>query len=219
MESRAMRPSRCACCAVVPARVQEQLSLALCRLRRADFSQNAQRSTSRGNRWHCISSTAGLPARTSRWATASASCAATRRRSPRLCAVPSKRDIRHIEQAENIAIPKKDISEPVFHHGQGHTRYRASGNTEMCVATASPRPQGGAGGAWLAGQRQRRGRGRLHLHPCPRKSSCSCSLKTGSAAPAAHPPWRHPFEYKRRAGYKRWHAANNLAVLRTMRGV
>ena len=34
----------------------------------------------------------------------------------------SKRDIRHIEQAENITIPKKDISEPVFHHGTGGVR-------------------------------------------------------------------------------------------------
>ena len=32
------------------------------------------------------------------------------------------RGIRDIERAEDITIPKKDISEPVFHHGPGGTR-------------------------------------------------------------------------------------------------
>src|SRR2546427_3497245 len=59
---------------VVPARSQEQLTGGCAALRRARAG---------GNRWHCKSSIAGWPARTSRWATASASCAATRRRSPR----------------------------------------------------------------------------------------------------------------------------------------
>ncbi|KAB2892598.1 MAG: YeaH/YhbH family protein, partial [Burkholderiaceae bacterium] len=34
----------------------------------------------------------------------------------------SKRDIRHIEQAENVTIPRKDIREPVFRHGPGGVR-------------------------------------------------------------------------------------------------
>ena len=34
----------------------------------------------------------------------------------------SGRDIRHIEQAESITIPRKDIREPVFHHGPGGIR-------------------------------------------------------------------------------------------------
>ena len=60
----------------------------------------------------------------------------------------SKRDIRHIEQAENITIPKKDISEPVFHHGTGGIRDTVHpGNTEHVRGDRIARPQGGAGGA------------------------------------------------------------------------
>ena len=32
------------------------------------------------------------------------------------------RSIRDIEKGEDIAIPKRDLSEPVFHHGQGGIR-------------------------------------------------------------------------------------------------
>ncbi len=59
----------------------------------------------------------------------------------------SKRDIRHIEQAENITIPRKDIREPVFHHGQGGVRDTVHpGNTEHVRGDRIARPQGGGGG-------------------------------------------------------------------------
>ena len=34
----------------------------------------------------------------------------------------SGRDIRDVEQAESITIPKKDIKEPLFQHGKGGVR-------------------------------------------------------------------------------------------------
>ena len=59
----------------------------------------------------------------------------------------SQRDIRNIEQAENITIPKKDISEPSFHHGQGGVRDTVHpGNTDHVRGDRIQRPQGGAGG-------------------------------------------------------------------------
>jgi uncharacterized sporulation protein YeaH/YhbH (DUF444 family) len=54
----------------------------------------------------------------------------------------SQRDIRHIEQAENITIPRKDISEPVFHHGQGGIRDTVHpGNTDHVRGDRIQRPR------------------------------------------------------------------------------
>ena len=59
----------------------------------------------------------------------------------------SGRSIRDVEQAENITIPKKDISEPVFHHGQGGVRDTVHpGNTDYLRGDRIARPKGGAGG-------------------------------------------------------------------------
>lgn len=54
----------------------------------------------------------------------------------------AKRDIRHIEQAENITIPRKDIQEPSFHHGQGVCATPCTrAIPSMCEATALPGPR------------------------------------------------------------------------------
>ena len=59
----------------------------------------------------------------------------------------SQRGIRDMEQAESITIPRKDISEPVFHHGQGGIRDTVHpGNAEHVRGDRIERPQGGAGG-------------------------------------------------------------------------
>ena len=59
----------------------------------------------------------------------------------------SQRGIRDMEQAENITIPRKDISEPIFHHGQGGIRDTVHpGNAEHVRGDRIERPQGGAGG-------------------------------------------------------------------------
>ena len=59
----------------------------------------------------------------------------------------SNRDIRGIEQGESITIPKKDISEPVFHHGQGGIRDTVHpGNKDHLRGDRIARPPGGAGG-------------------------------------------------------------------------
>ena len=58
----------------------------------------------------------------------------------------SSRGIREIEQAERIGIPRKDISEPSFHHGRGGIRDTVHpGNPGYVRGDAIKRPQGGAG--------------------------------------------------------------------------
>jgi len=63
------------------------------------------------------------------------------------------RGIRDVEQGEDIRIPKRDISEPTFGHGQGGAREIVHpGNQEYVRGDRIERPQGGAGRGSGAGQ-------------------------------------------------------------------
>jgi len=56
------------------------------------------------------------------------------------------RGIRDMERGEDIHIPKKDISEPVFGHGPGGTREMVHpGNQEYVAGDQIERPKGGSG--------------------------------------------------------------------------
>ncbi len=58
----------------------------------------------------------------------------------------SKRSITDIDKGEQISIPTKDISEPVFHHGRGgQVNNILPGNKEFIQGDRIPRPPGGAG--------------------------------------------------------------------------
>lgn len=58
-----------------------------------------------------------------------------------------KRSITDMDRGEEISIPRKDISEPVFRHGQGgHQRRVLPGNKEFVTGDRIKRPPGGAGG-------------------------------------------------------------------------
>lgn len=60
----------------------------------------------------------------------------------------NQRNIQDMEQGESISIPTKDISEPVFGHGQGGRRTIVHpGNKEFAAGDRLPRPEGGAGGS------------------------------------------------------------------------
>jgi len=60
----------------------------------------------------------------------------------------NQRNIKDMEQGESISIPKKDISEPVFGHGQGGRRTIIHpGNKEFVAGDRLPRPEGGEGGS------------------------------------------------------------------------
>lgn len=59
----------------------------------------------------------------------------------------SGRGIRDIEQGEDISLPRRDVSEPVFHHGPGGTREMVHpGNKEYVRGDRIKRPDGGEGG-------------------------------------------------------------------------
>ncbi len=72
----------------------------------------------------------------------------------------SRRNITDMEQGESITIPKRDISEPVFRHGQGGKRSIVHpGNKEFVQGDRIQRPPGGAGGGSGSGQASADGEG------------------------------------------------------------
>lgn len=59
----------------------------------------------------------------------------------------NRRSITDIEHGENINIPSRDISEPVFHHGQGGKRSIVlPGNHDYVAGDVIPRPPSGSSG-------------------------------------------------------------------------
>ncbi|MEC8428091.1 MAG: DUF444 family protein, partial [Pseudomonadota bacterium] len=64
----------------------------------------------------------------------------------------NKRSITDMERGEQISIPSKDISEPVFQHGRGGLNERVlPGNKDFVGGDHIPRPPGGSGGGGGAG--------------------------------------------------------------------
>jgi len=60
----------------------------------------------------------------------------------------SGRGIRDLEQGEDVTLPRHDVSEPVFGHGDGGNReYVHPGNKEYVKGDRIERPQGGGGGS------------------------------------------------------------------------
>ena len=129
------------------------------------------------------------------------------------------RGIRDIEQAENITIPKKDISEPAFHHGEGGVRDTVHpGNTDHLRGDRIKRPQGGAGGG--KGQASDSGEGEDDFVFTLSKEEFMQVFFEGLALPhlmrtqiGDTPEWK-----THRAGYTRDGTPNNLHILRSMRG-
>ena len=130
----------------------------------------------------------------------------------------SQRDIRNIESAENITIPRKDISEPVFHHGQGGIRDTVHpGNTDHVRGDRIQRPQGGQG---KGSQASDSGEGEDDFTFTLTKEEFMQLFFEDLALPhllrthiGDNPQWK-----SRRAGYSQDGTPNNLAVVRTMRG-
>ncbi|MBI3101199.1 MAG: YeaH/YhbH family protein [Burkholderiales bacterium] len=130
----------------------------------------------------------------------------------------SQRDIRNIEGAENITIPRKDISEPIFHHGQGGVRDVVHpGNTDHVRGDRIQRPQGGQGSGSQASDS---GEGEDDFTFTLTKEEFMQLFFEDLALPhllrthiGDNPQWK-----SRRAGYSQDGTPNNLAVVRTMRG-
>jgi len=71
-----------------------------------------------------------------------------------------KRSITDMERGDSVSIPRKDVSEPTFHHGKGGRQTRVfPGNKEFKTGDHIQRPQGGAGGGGGAGDASDSGEG------------------------------------------------------------
>ena len=130
----------------------------------------------------------------------------------------SQRDIRNIEGAESITIPRKDISEPVFHHGQGGIRDTVHpGNTDHVRGDRIQRPQGGQG---KGSQASDSGEGEDDFTFTLTKEEFMELFFEDLALPRLlRTHIASTLQYKtRRAGYSHDGTPHNLAVLRTMRG-
>lgn len=131
------------------------------------------------------------------------------------------RGIRDIERGEDITIPKKDISEPVFHHGQGGVREIVHpGNREYIKGDRIERPKGGQGGGSGKGQASDSGEGEDDFVFSLTKEEFMQVFFEDLALPhlirtqlAETPEWK-----SHRAGFTSDGTPNNLHVLRSMRG-
>ena len=70
------------------------------------------------------------------------------------------RSITDMERGEEVTIPADDVSEPIFHHGQGGSRSIVHpGNKEFVQGDRIARPQGGAGSGGGEGEASDSGEG------------------------------------------------------------
>ncbi len=131
------------------------------------------------------------------------------------------RGIRDIERGEDITIPKKDISEPVFGHGSGGVREVVHpGNKDFVRGDRIERPKGGGGGGSGKGQASDSGEGDDDFTFSLSKEEFMQVFFEDLALPhlirtqlAETPEWK-----SQRAGYSSDGTQNNLHVLRSMRG-
>jgi uncharacterized sporulation protein YeaH/YhbH (DUF444 family) len=131
------------------------------------------------------------------------------------------RGIRDLERGEDVHIPKKDINEPVFHHGSGGSREMVHpGNKEYVRGDRIERPKGGGGGGSGSGQASDSGEGEDDFVFSLSKEEFMQVFFDDLALPhlirtqlAETPEWK-----SHRAGYSSDGTPNNLHVVRSMRG-
>jgi uncharacterized sporulation protein YeaH/YhbH (DUF444 family) len=131
------------------------------------------------------------------------------------------RGIRDVERGEEVHIPKKDISEPVFGHGQGGVREIVHpGNREYVQGDRIERPRGGGGGGSGKGQASDQGEGEDDFVFALTKEEFMQVFFEDLALPhlirtqlADVPEWK-----SQRAGFTSDGTPNNLHVVRSMRG-
>jgi len=131
------------------------------------------------------------------------------------------RGIRDMERGEEIHIPKKDLSEPVFGHGQGGVRDMVHpGNREYVQGDRIERPKGGGGGGSGKGQASDQGEGEDDFVFALSKEEFMQVFFEDLALPhlirtqlAEVPEWK-----SHRAGFTSDGTPNNLHVVRSMRG-
>jgi uncharacterized sporulation protein YeaH/YhbH (DUF444 family) len=131
------------------------------------------------------------------------------------------RSIRDLAQGEDIHIPKRDISEPVFGHGPGGRREMVHpGNEEYMRGDRIARPKGGQGGGQGSGQASDSGEGDddfvFHLS---KEEFMQVFFEDLALPNLARTTLAETPEFKtHRAGYSSDGTPNNLHVVRSMRG-
>ncbi len=133
------------------------------------------------------------------------------------------RGMRDLQRGEEVRIPKKDLSEPVFHHGQGGVRDMVHpGNQDYLRGDRIKRPQGGQGGQGGAGKGQAsdQGEGEDDFSFALSKEEFMQVFFEDLALPrltrtqlAEVPEWK-----THRAGFSSDGTPNNLDVVRSLRG-
>src|SRR3990167_961244 len=131
------------------------------------------------------------------------------------------RGIRDMEKGEDIHIPRRDITEPVFGHGQGGKREMVHpGNQDYVRGDRIERPKGGGGSGSGGGQASDSGEGEddfvFHLS----KEEFMQVFFDDLALPnLARTSLAETPEFKtHRAGFSSDGTPNNLHVVRSMRG-
>src|SRR3954471_10433525 len=130
------------------------------------------------------------------------------------------RGIRDIAQGEDIHIPKRDISEPVFGHGQGGKREMVHpGNKDYVRGDRIERPKGGGGGGG-GSQASDSGEGEddfvFHL---TKEEFMQVFFDDLALPNLARTTLAETPEFKtHRAGFSSDGTPNNLHVVRSMRG-
>ena len=131
------------------------------------------------------------------------------------------RGIRDMERGEDVHIPKRDLSEPVFGHGDGGIREVVRpGNQEYVKGDRIAKPKGGQGGGSGGGQASDSGEGEddfvFHLSKEEFMQVFFDDLALPNLARttlADTPEWR-----SQRAGFVSDGTPTNLHVVRSMRG-
>ena len=131
------------------------------------------------------------------------------------------RGIRDLERGEEVRIPKKDLSEPVFHHGPGGIRDVVHpGNQDYVRGDRIKRPQGGQGSSSGKGQASDQGEGEDDFSFALSKEEFLQVFFEDLALPhlartqlADVPEWK-----SHRAGFSSDGTPCNLHVVRSMRG-
>lgn len=133
----------------------------------------------------------------------------------------SGRSIRELDQGEDVTLPRRDVSEPVFGHAAGGRRdYVHPGNREFVRGDRIERPQGGGGAGSGDGQASDSGEGeddfvfRLTREEFLQVFFEDLALPNLLRTQLAEvPEWR-----SQRAGISNEGTPNNLHVVRSMRG-
>lgn len=134
----------------------------------------------------------------------------------------NRRSITDIEGGERVGIPSKDISEPVFHHGQGGSRNRVHpGNKEFEAGDRVRRPEGGGSGQGAGeGQAGNSGQGEdSFVFELSRDEFLDLMFDDLELPNLVRNQLMGTTEFKTvRAGYATEGSPNNIDVVRSLRG-